>query len=147
MTYTPVAPYVCHCSKPRCLQDTKRVVPMPWVHQPPVLGWLQVDPLPKPWVSHVSDETIFPAHFVTPSWPLLPPLCLLDSSVDVEGNPMDVMDPHLRHTNFKSILNHHPKYFFPNYTKIQKNEICTNIMAYLCNHKRLLLEVACLDLL
>jgi hypothetical protein len=142
-----MAPNVCHCRKPRCLRDIERVVPMPWVHQPPVVGWLQVDPLHEPWVSHVSDKTSCPTRFVTPSWPLLPPLCLPGSSIDVEGNPMDVMDPHMRHTNFKSILKYHPKYFFPNYMKIQKNEICKNILAYLCHHKWLLVEVACLDLL
>ena len=68
---------------------------MPWVHQPPVVAWLHVDPLPEPWVSCESNTTGFPARFVAPSQLLFPLLHLPDSSIDVEGNPLAVMDPRL----------------------------------------------------
>ena len=84
---------VCHGSKQRHFQDAKRVVP-------PVATWVQEDPLPEPWVSYESDATGFSAHFVAPSQLPLPMLRLPGSSVDVEGNPLAVMDPHPRNTNF-----------------------------------------------
>ena len=99
-TSTPMAPDVCHSSKPRCLQDIKRVVPMPKVHQPPFITWLQEDPLPEPWVSYDSNVTSFTAHFVGPSQLLHPPPRLPGSSVDVEGSLLAIMDPCLRCTNF-----------------------------------------------
>ena len=86
---------VCHGRKPWHFQDIEGVVPMPWVHQPPVAAWLQVDPLPEPWVSYVSNMTSFPTLFVTPSRPLLPSLHLPSSSVDVEGNPLAAMEQHM----------------------------------------------------
>jgi hypothetical protein len=84
---------VCHGSKQRHFQYAKRVVP-------PVATWVQEDPLPEPWVSYVSDAKSFPTHFVTPSRPLLPPLHLPSSSVDVKGNPLAIVEQHLRQTNF-----------------------------------------------
>jgi hypothetical protein len=91
----PVAPDVCHGSKPWHFQDVERVIPMTWVHQPPVAAWIQSDPLPEPWVSCVSNVTSFLACFVTPSRPLLPPLCLPSSFIDVEGNPLATMEQHM----------------------------------------------------
>ena len=95
MTSTPVALDVCHGRKPRRLQDAKRVIPIPLVHQPPIVAWLPADPLPEPWVSCESNATGFPTHFVAPSRLLLPLLHILGSSIDDEGNPLAVVDPRL----------------------------------------------------
>jgi hypothetical protein len=107
----PVAPDVCHGRKPWCLQDTERVIPMPWVHQPPITSCLQENPLPEPWVSYELNTTGFPACFVGPSQFLFPPPHPPGSSVDVEGSLLTTMDPHLHYTNVNSILKHHPKIF------------------------------------
>jgi hypothetical protein len=98
-TSTPVALDVCHGRKPRHLRDTERVVPMPWVHQPPVATWLQENPLTEPWVSCESNTTSFPACFVGPSLLILPPPHLPSSSVDVEGSLLVIVDPCLWYTN------------------------------------------------
>ena len=79
---------LCHGSKQRHFQDAKRVVQ-------PDATWVQEDPLPEPWVSYVSDMKRFATRFVTPSRPLLPLLRLPSSFVDVKGNSLVIMDPHL----------------------------------------------------
>jgi hypothetical protein len=119
---------------------------MPLVHQPPIVAWPQADPLPGPWVSCESNAIGFPTHFVGPSRLLLSSPRLPGSFVDVDGNSLVVVDPRLRHTKSSQYLNIILKYFFPNYTKIQKNEICKNFLTYLCHRRRTLVEVACLDL-
>jgi hypothetical protein len=40
MKSTPMAPDVCHGSKPWHFQDVERVIPMPGVHEAPVVAWL-----------------------------------------------------------------------------------------------------------
>ena len=96
----PVAPDVCHGRKPRCFRDAKRVVPMPWVHQPPVTTWLQEYPLREPWVSCESNTIGCPTCFVGPSQLLLSSPRIPDSSVDVKGNPLAIVEQHLQQTNF-----------------------------------------------
>jgi hypothetical protein len=99
MTSTLVASDVCHGSKPWNFQDVERVIPMPWVHQPPVTAWLQEDPLPKPWESYESNKTGCPASFVGLSRFLLSLPRLPGSFVDVKETLPAVADPRLHYTS------------------------------------------------
>jgi hypothetical protein len=96
MTSMPMTLDVYHGRKPRCLQDTERFLPMLYVHQPPIAAWLQVDPLPEPLESSVSNEIGYTARSIGLYLLLLSPPHLLSSFVYVKVIPLAFLDPCLQ---------------------------------------------------